>query len=328
MGSPLPARAHLETLAGANRLDRQGLLDLAESRWRTGDLAGAGEATVAYFEHGGGAALAYLIAAEATAATGRPSEAARFARRALEGLTLPLDAVFAGQPRSPIWPSDPADPGQQAGTLFPETANDPTRGGRIGLTGAPRAPVEAAMAGRPAASNGVGVMAAPRANESPTESDESREGRPERSLWDEPERPREPGVIARGARPGSASTDVVDHNGPDDAASPDAGPDRPAVDRDGLDPALPDVGMELDGARDDLAAGDNRAAAVRLAVVLRLRPALAPAVLDLIGDLPGPDFDLLRGDALRLVGHEAAAQRAFASAASALPEPSDARRDA
>ena len=51
-----------------------------------------------------------------------------------------------------------------------------------------------------------------------------------------------------------------------------------------------------------------------------MSPALAPVVLDLVGQLPGPDFDLLRGDALRLVGHEAAAERAFAAAADALRE--------
>ena len=38
------ARAELEALAGRGRLDVPALLDLAEVRWRTGDLAGAGEA--------------------------------------------------------------------------------------------------------------------------------------------------------------------------------------------------------------------------------------------------------------------------------------------
>ena len=44
LGSLALARAELETLAGARRLDTPGLVDLAEARWRTGDLTGAGEA--------------------------------------------------------------------------------------------------------------------------------------------------------------------------------------------------------------------------------------------------------------------------------------------
>jgi hypothetical protein len=43
-GSFATARVQLETLAGAGHLDRDGLLDLAEARWRTGDLAGAAQA--------------------------------------------------------------------------------------------------------------------------------------------------------------------------------------------------------------------------------------------------------------------------------------------
>jgi hypothetical protein len=82
---------------------------------------------------------------------------------------------------------------------------------------------------------------------------------------------------------------------------------------------------ELDAARAALAENEPGAAAVRLAIVLRVSPALAPAVLDLVGQLPGPDFDLLRGDALRLVGHEAAAERAFAAAAESLRERSTTR---
>ena len=40
-GSYALARSELETLAGADRLDPDAVLDLAEVRWRTGDLAGA-----------------------------------------------------------------------------------------------------------------------------------------------------------------------------------------------------------------------------------------------------------------------------------------------
>jgi hypothetical protein len=258
-GQPLPARVQLETLAGRHALDLRGLLDLAESRWRTGDLAGAGEAAHAYFEAGGEAPLADLIAAEAAMAMGQPGEARKLARRALEGLTVPLDAVFAGQARSEVWPHDPAEPAQPTGTLFSPAAAGASSSGRIG------APRDAQPGFGPELRDDAGESS-PASTAPPSDA----ELRPERTIWE-------------------------------------AGP-APS----------PDVAAELDAARAALAANDPAAAAIRLAIVLRLSPALAPAVLDLIGPLPGPDFDLLRGDALRLVGHEGAAERAFAAAAESL----------
>ncbi len=273
-GNALSARVHLETLAGRRGLDVRGLLDLAESRWRTGDLGGAGEAVAVYLEAGGHAPLGHLIAAEAAAALGRPGEARQLARQALEGLTHPLDAVFAGQPRSGIWPHDPAAAAQPAGTLFAPPPAEASHGGRIGLTGDARL---VPKGGGPAA----------RVHQAPG-----------------------PGPIVASMAAGPADEDGA-------VAPAELEPERGLFDA-APDATRPDVRVELDAARADLAANDYRAAAVRLAVVLRLTPALAPAVLDLVGQLPGPDFDLLRGDALRLVGHEAAAGRAFAAASDAI----------
>jgi hypothetical protein len=101
------ARAELEAAAGRGRLDEPALLDLAEARWRTGDLTGAGEAAHAALGRGLEAAIAYVIAAESIAALGRPSEARRLAGHAIELAGGSLDAVFAGMPRSSIWPADP-----------------------------------------------------------------------------------------------------------------------------------------------------------------------------------------------------------------------------
>ncbi len=112
MGQLGLARAELEALAGSGDLDDGGLLALAEARWRTGDLAGAGEAAQAYLATGGDDVTALVIAAEAVAAVGRPGEARRIAGRALEQADVPLDRIFAGMPRSSIWPADPADAGQ------------------------------------------------------------------------------------------------------------------------------------------------------------------------------------------------------------------------
>ena len=114
------ARAELETLAGSGDLDRAGILDLAEVRWRTGDLRGAGEAAAAYLAltARAGAApsgpLAHVIVAEASAARGHLPEAedavgAALALYAAAGIAdddVPraLDALFSGiEPQAP-WP--------------------------------------------------------------------------------------------------------------------------------------------------------------------------------------------------------------------------------
>ncbi len=245
-GSYALARAELETAAGAGILDEEALLDLAEVRWRTDDLTGAGEAAAAYIASGREALLALVVAAEATAALGRPGEARRLAGRALELADGSIDVVFAGMPRSDVWPNRPVE--------------------RIAV-----ASVEAAPAT----------------------------------------------VLAAGAGPvGTVAAGAV------------AVPMAPAVEagREGGDP-LPDPAGELDAARAALAAGDRAGAALRLSIVLRLAPTLAPAVLDIATGESGPEFDLVRGDALRLVGRESQARRAFASAArtpSDEPRPGDA----
>lgn len=285
-GNALPARVQLETLAGRQALDARGLLDLAESRWRTGDLAGAGDAVVAYLEAGGSDAVGYLIAAEATAALGRPGEARKLARRALEDLALPLDVVFAGQARSSIWPRDPTAPAQAAATLFAPPATEAARGGRIGLT----SDSQGARDARPTVAAGPGAPSGHGPN-------------PAAHLDD-------PG-FNRAADPQATGSDAV---------SAELKPDRSLWDS-GRDAQLSHAAAELDAAREALEANDPRAVAVRLGIVLRISPALAPAVLELAGELPGPDFDLLRGDALRLVGREAAAERSFAAAADALRQP-------
>ena len=79
----------------------------------------------------------------------------------------------------------------------------------------------------------------------------------------------------------------------------------------GADPSARDP---LRLSQHDLDAGRLDAAALRLGLVLRRDPDLAPAVLDTIGDRSTPSLDLVRGDALRALGREAEAERAFASA--------------
>jgi hypothetical protein len=138
------ARAQLETLAGRGRLDDEALLDLAEVRWRTGDLGGAGDAANALLARGSEPTLALVIAAEAVAAAGRPTEARRLSSRALEVAEGPLDPFFAGMPRAMIWPA--ASAGEPAadqprrrrrprgeGDGAPSTASEAFAGGRAAL---------------------------------------------------------------------------------------------------------------------------------------------------------------------------------------------------
>jgi hypothetical protein len=118
LGSLALALAELEILAGQGALDIPGHVDLAEARWRTGDLNRAGEAASIALEAGEESPVALAIAAEAAAALGRPNEARRLASLALERVSGPIDALFAGMPRSGVWPADAAEPPPTAGTLF------------------------------------------------------------------------------------------------------------------------------------------------------------------------------------------------------------------
>jgi tetratricopeptide (TPR) repeat protein len=243
LGSLALARAELETMAGQDSLDDEGVLDLAEARWRTGDLIGAGEAAEAVLADERNPVLALVVAAEAAAARGRPSEARRLAARALEAASGSIDATFAGMPRAPIWPADPAAPPPAPTTLF-HAAPDP---------GAPVRPArtEPDAGLLPAAPTVAGAL----------------------RLWD---------------LPGEPLPEVIE---------------------------VPEPDAELELAGERLAAGDIDAAAIHLSLVLRLGPALAPAVLDLVAERSERSLAMVRGDAYRLVGRELDARRAFAEAA-------------
>ena len=118
LGSLTLARAELETLASVGGLDGAGQVDLAEVRWRTGDLARAGEAAREALALVGDEPVALVVAAEAAAALGRPNEARRLATRAMDCAIGPIDAIFAGMPRSAVWPMDSAEPPPTPATLF------------------------------------------------------------------------------------------------------------------------------------------------------------------------------------------------------------------
>ena len=249
MGSLSLARAELETLAGRDGLDDDGIRDLAEVRWRTGDLTGAGEAAAARLETSPDDVVALIIAAEAQADLGRPGEARRLAGRALARSDTPIDTIFAGMPRSSIWPIDPNAPPEPAGELFDDLPRPP--GGHLF---APAPIVEADEIGASSPSTS-GEAAGP-------------------SLWGE-------------------------HH-------------------DTIPPALPGSTELLARGRAALDAGRPGQAAAGLALALRAEPSLAPTVLDLIAGRQEPVLALVRGDANRIVGHEAEALRDYATAVSAI----------
>jgi hypothetical protein len=251
LGSLSLARAELEALAGRDALDDEGIVDLAEVRWRTGDLTGAGEAATARLESVPDDVVALVIAAEAQADLGRPSEARRLANRALTRSDEPIDTIFAGMPRSSVWPTDPGAPPEPAGELFDDLP-------------------------RPAG----GHLFAPAA------------------LVDE---------SAEAADAFHLST-----------AGEASGPSLWEAHADTIAPPLPDSTELLARSRAALVAGRPGQAAAGLALALRAEPSLAPTILDLLAGRQEPVLALVRGDANRIVGHEAEALRDYATAVGAI----------
>lgn len=292
LGSLALARAELETLAGRDALDEDGLVDLAEARWRTGDIAGAGEAAIAALTDEEGPLLALVVAAEAAAARGRPTEARRLAEKAMAEADGSIDQIFAGMPRGSAWPADPSAPPPAPTTMF----DAPTvRGAGSAQASRRRRPAPPALTGLP-------FQIAP--ERSPSDAADAGTA----GLW-----PDDGAVVAE----------------PSDALSADLAAEAEAEAEIGLVAASdgPDPADELDQGRAALDADDAGVAAVRLGLILRLSPSLAPAVLDLVVDRTEPELVIVRGDAYRLVGREIDARRAFSEAArsvtAAVPSTTD-----
>jgi hypothetical protein len=112
------ARAALEQMAGAGTLDRAAFVDLAETRWRNGDLEGAAEAAEAHLHAHGDEPLARVIAAEQSARDGRILDARQLATQVQGQVGEGVERLFAGEPRSAVWA--PAAPGwMDAGAALP-----------------------------------------------------------------------------------------------------------------------------------------------------------------------------------------------------------------
>jgi hypothetical protein len=159
------ARAELETLVVRGAIDRDGLADLAEARWRTGDLAGAGHAAQAHLDAGGDDTTAVIIAAEAAVADGRVADGRVLADRAL-ARHVDLDAVFAGLPRARVW--RPAS-GQDAPTEVLSTRDIGEEGVvTAGAATSPEAPEDTTIGTAPLAPERPAARPAPSRPEEPT----------------------------------------------------------------------------------------------------------------------------------------------------------------
>ena len=279
------ARVELEKLAGLGPLDSPAMLDLAEVRWRTGDLAGAGIAATAYVAAGGGEAIGFVIAAEASSAADRPAEARRYAGRALERSHVSLETYFAGMPRRLTWPqeagiSEPPAPHIAASQAAPETVA--TRLPRRAATRPERDRFEAPV-DRHAAPGVPAVPVAPPASVAP------------------------PVPVAP---PPAVPAGVPAEPLPAVPAEPPSGPE-----------AHTEAGAEVQAGVAALQFGDVLMAGLHFGLALRLTPSAAEAVLEAIDDLHDLPLELVRGDALRLLGRAGAADKAYLSVAAELRGP-------
>ncbi|HEX5589183.1 MAG TPA: hypothetical protein VFX65_02695 [Candidatus Limnocylindrales bacterium] len=282
LGAFTLARAELERLAGHGDLEPAGLADLAEARWRSGELEAAAAAAAGHLAAGGTRPIARVIAAEAAAAGGRPAEAKVHVDALGAVQTGALEQLFAGMPRRAFWPSVPtAAPGPPDAT-----------------TGA--APGTAAAGGLPAGHDRVGAG--------------DRGAGPARGGGMPVPHPRHPGALEL---PGDEPT-MAGLWGDDAAAgwmvrTAGTPPPRSAEPADELATAR----AELSSGN----AGEAARGLTRLGLVLRLDPALAAAVLDAVGPRRDVASLVLRGDACRILGRHLDAEAAFSAAAQALDGP-------
>ena len=135
-------------------------------------------------------------------------------------------------------------------------------------------------------------------------------GMPRRAFW--PSAPPERNESDTPFDNGPAATDVAARR-PAGAAGAAYGP----TEAPGATSLQQDPVSELALAREELGAHPDRAL-LRLALILRLDPTLAPAVLDAILVRTEPAAAILRGDAQRLLGRHLEAEAAYASAADGL----------
>ena len=379
-GSFHMARAELEALAGRDQLDTPGFLNLAEARWRTGDLHGAAEAAAAYIADGGDEALCYVIAAEAAATVSRQDEARGYVEQALERHLFDLDPVFAGLPRRAVWTSPnwnapqlapaapegaaPAEVVEQAPTQpdgVPELPESADREASLTAREESVAAREANVTAREAEvvaeapvefSGQEELLAAPEPQAEP-----ARDTGEFTATAPEPAEPEPPVAELAALAPEPAPEPPVAELA---ALEPEPAPEPPVAELAALEPepepavaelavvvqqveqpvesradapvaasaSAVEAGHEVTSGMAFLEAGDPMMAALHFAVAVRLAPVSANAVLEAIGDRQDLPLQLVRGDALKALGMEGDAGKAYLSVASALGVPKPAAPEA
>lgn len=268
------SRASLEKMAGAGTLDREAMADLAEARWRSGDLQGAAEAARAHQSVAGTEPIATLILAEELAMSGNDEAALAQAQSVADRIGGAFDMLFAMEPRSQLWP-DPDD------GWMPEDADAPGHWGLLAGGSEVAHPSPATWRLRPVAQ--------------PTS------------------------AVAEGAGVAGAAAAVMGRGG---VAPPGGATTTAAIVMSGRR-----AGEELALIDQAISAGDGLAASGRLAVLLRLDPALAPVILsaaDRAASAAAPGgadlaaLQLVRGDAYRILGRDNEAAAAYQLAHQAL----------
>jgi tetratricopeptide (TPR) repeat protein len=285
LGSLALARAELEELWRHAALGVPGLADLAEARWRMGDLEAAADAATAHLEAGGTRPIAMVIAAEAAAAAGRPGEA-RTHVAGLGDLDAPgLEAFFAGMPQRAFWPSAPA------------VTAEPL----VAFGGASRPPARADRAAGPGQPSGSAAATPDEPIDLATPEAAGPEAAP--GLWGDAASTRQARTTPARAAGARATGARAGHEVP------------PGTDATAL----------LGFGRDDLAAGGAvrvEAGLARLALALRLDPNLAAPLVGILAKRAEPAALLTLGDALRILGRALEAEAAYAAAGAALEQPS------
>jgi hypothetical protein len=204
-------------------------------------------------------------------------------------------------PRSGVWPADPAEPVPSPTTLFPTDRSMP---GHVLTTEATRRATATSAAAAAAASGDKASATAPGAGAAHA------------------------GAGLAAPMPTGTATLSTDHAGPgfwDDLpgeepqATGSAPPADLALPREPGPPGGLDPAAILDAGEAALVAGDYATAALHLGLVVRVSPAIAPAVLAAIGDTPDAGLQMVRGDAYRVLGREVDARRAYEAAMAAAP---------
>ena len=300
LGQLMLARAELEDLARRDSLDADGLAVLAEARWRTGAGRAAAEAAFDHLDAGGQDDVAICIAAEAVAAEGRTDDARALMDRLSASDAATLDALFAGMPRRASWAAGPVDRSD-----LEELRRD----------------TDTKVFGRGMLSREAAALAE---DEAAAEATGARGSRPGSAGGGK----RAHGEAPARAVPGPRDVLEATASGAWAAASRVADGGRAAVGRAGRvarpvvrrAKAQMDPIAELNRAREEIASKPDQAF-LRLALVLRHDPTLAPAVLEVLHLRREPTAALVRGDAQRLLGRHLEAEAAFDAAAESLEVP-------